>query len=61
MKQCNFAYADGHTSADKYRESASRFYQHALQQQTITKGQKITVYVWDNFVSPIYRTLSISE
>ena len=61
MKQCNFAYADGHTSSDKYRESASRFYQHALQQQTITRGQKITVYVWDNFVSPVYRTLSITE
>ena len=61
MKQCNFAYADGHTSSDKYMEAASRFYQHALQQQTISKGDKITVYVWDNFTSPVYKTVSITN
>ena len=61
LRRCNFVYVDGHVSSDRFQESASRFYQHALQQQTITKGQKITVYVWDNFTSPVYKTLSITE
>jgi prepilin-type processing-associated H-X9-DG protein len=61
MKRCNFVYADGHASSDGFQQSASNFYQHALQQKTITAGQQITVYVWDNFTSPVYKTLKIKE
>ena len=61
LKRCNFVYADGHASSDGFQQSASNFYQHALQQKTITAGQQITVYVWDNFTSPVYKTLKIKE
>ena len=61
LKRCNFVYADGHASSDGFQQSASNFYQHALQQKTITEGQQITVYVWDNFTSPIYKTLKIKN
>ena len=61
LKRCNFVYADGHASSDNFQQSASNFYQHALQQKTITDGQQITVYVWDNFTSPIYKTLKIKN
>ena len=61
MRRCNFVYADGHTSSDGFQQSASNYYQHVLQQKTITDGQEITVYVWDNFSSPIYKTLKIKN
>ena len=61
MKRCNFVYADGHASSDPFHIAASNYYQHVLQQKTITNGQEIKVYVWDNFSSPVYKTVKIKE
>jgi len=61
MKRCNFVYADGHASSDPFHIAASNYYQHVLQQKTITNGQEIEVYVWDNFSSPVYKTVKIKE
>lgn len=61
MKRCNFVFADGHASSDTAEQSASNYYQHVVQQKTITAGTQITVYTWLGFDSPRYLTQKIKN